>query len=239
MRFVDLDAVDQWDFRSLFLQGGGPQEVKNEVSLGYRYSVREIFSVIGLPYESYIHKRRMGVRRRQREKAVEKKYGISRRQYRSLKRHQEFSCAVCSRRDGFESGGQSLSVDFDYKRGEVRGLLCSKCRHLVTGLAGVKDPLSRVSKAQSYLANPPFLKVAVGEESRELSELAVSDFHFSENRQWWCSLNVGQELKLLKDYWFKGLDVSQLAESNKISPREVEDIIRFYWDVFASRKRDS
>ncbi len=59
---------------------------------------------------------------KQRDKYLQRKYGISLKQYNVILKKQGGACAICKRpRSAFKN---SLAVDHDHATGEVRGLLC-------------------------------------------------------------------------------------------------------------------
>jgi hypothetical protein len=70
-----------------------------------------------------------------------RKYGLARREYMSLLLKQGSRCAVCRKR-------RRLVVDHNHETGEVRGLLCDHCNHIV----GILESMpSTLASAQRYL----------------------------------------------------------------------------------------
>jgi len=75
---------------------------------------------------------------------LEKKYGITIKEYNTLLDAQDGVCAICFGVDK----NKKLCVDHDHETGEVRGLLCSKCNKAI-GLLG--DNRAGVQNALDYL----------------------------------------------------------------------------------------
>ena len=72
-----------------------------------------------------------------------RKYGLTEKQFRALKRAQENRCAIC----GARLSGK-ICVDHDHTTKKVRGLLCHKCN---TGLGFFEDDPIRLLRAIWYL----------------------------------------------------------------------------------------
>jgi len=75
---------------------------------------------------------------------VEKKYGITAREYLRLFERQEGTCAICFENDG----RRRLAVDHCHETGKVRGLLCVNCN---TGLGKFRDNITMLQRAIYYL----------------------------------------------------------------------------------------
>jgi hypothetical protein len=73
----------------------------------------------------------------QRDKYLQRVYGITEKQYSSLLKKQDYSCAVCKKPKSAEK--KSLAVDHDHKTMQIRGLLCTFCNRRVIGRH--RDPL--------------------------------------------------------------------------------------------------
>jgi len=78
--------------------------------------------------------------------ALKYRYGITADQYEQLLDRQGGRCAICDK----TPTNKRLSVDHDHETGEVRGLLCSNCNHLL-GLA--QDSIDTLNKAIGYLVS--------------------------------------------------------------------------------------
>lgn len=65
--------------------------------------------------------------RNDRNRYLQKTYGISIAEYDRLLAAQSGRCAICR---GL-SGGKNLAVDHNHKTGEVRGLLCKRCNSAI------------------------------------------------------------------------------------------------------------
>lgn len=77
-----------------------------------------------------------------RDKALERKYGLSRDEFEDLAESQQFLCKIC----GFDT--DKFFVDHDHITGKVRGLLCHNCNTL---LGHAKDNPQILQSAISYL----------------------------------------------------------------------------------------
>lgn len=66
---------------------------------------------------------------KQKDKYLQKKYGISLKEYRLILRQQNGKCAICRH----PPKTRALNVDHDHKTGKVRGLLCYRCNKLLIG----------------------------------------------------------------------------------------------------------
>lgn len=87
-------------------------------------------------------------RMRQRERLLQRKYGISLEEYHELLERQDGGCAIC----GVEPADCAvLDVDHDHETGRVRGLLCN-AHNRALGL--FKDNAAWLQKAVDYLAQP-------------------------------------------------------------------------------------
>lgn len=75
---------------------------------------------------------------------VNKKYGISKSEYRFMKLLQQGKCAIC----GGKSGRGDLDVDHCHSTNKVRGLLCNNCNR---GLGHFQDSPEFLASAIEYL----------------------------------------------------------------------------------------
>jgi recombination endonuclease VII len=89
-----------------------------------------------------------GVARRERARALRKRYGISEAIYESMLLEQGGCCAICGSSDSGRKGTPGLHVDHDHASGSVRALLCNQC-NAVLGYA--KDSSDRLRNAAQYL----------------------------------------------------------------------------------------
>ena len=85
------------------------------------------------------------IRRRQRDRQLQRLYGITAKDYDRLLAKQRGGCAICRRPC---TSGRRLAVDHDHQTGKVRGLLCGKC-NVAVGL--MADDISRFVAAARYL----------------------------------------------------------------------------------------
>lgn len=84
----------------------------------------------------------------QRNKYLQRKYGITQEQYLQMFQEQEGACWICHREP--KPGKRPLCVDHNHKTGEVRGLLCMRC-NLGLGTRAFRDNISYLLKAAEYL----------------------------------------------------------------------------------------
>ena len=79
--------------------------------------------------------------------SIKQKYGIDQNEYAEILRRQHGLCAIC----GGNLEELRLVIDHCHESGRVRGLLCHNCN---VGIGMLKDDISILSKAISYLAMP-------------------------------------------------------------------------------------
>lgn len=72
----------------------------------------------------------MTPKERERDRRLQRTYGITQRVYRTMLTTQNGGCAICSRAP---RAGKNLHVDHDHKTGRVRGLLCFRCNRRLLG----------------------------------------------------------------------------------------------------------
>ena len=81
-----------------------------------------------------------------REKALEKRYGVSQEEYEQWQIIQNHSCAICGLHE--QESPKALAVDHCHITGIIRGLLCSNCNRAI-GL--LKDTPALLRAAADYL----------------------------------------------------------------------------------------
>lgn len=86
-----------------------------------------------------------------RERHLVRKYGVDLPTYSAMLRAQDGRCAICGAAEAEQFKGV-LHVDHCHDTGEVRGLLCRGCNHM---LGVVKDDPEVLQKAIAYLMAPP------------------------------------------------------------------------------------
>ncbi len=84
------------------------------------------------------------IRRRERDRQLRQKYGISEQDFVALAAQQRGVCAICASSD-------RLAVDHDHVTGKVRGLLCRKCNWAI---GNFDDSPEILAEALRYLKDP-------------------------------------------------------------------------------------
>lgn len=82
----------------------------------------------------------------QRERNLQKSFGIGVEKYNQLLEAQEHKCAICGTLEC--PSGKNFAVDHCHTSGIIRGLLCQFCN---TALGKFKDNVSLLEKAINYL----------------------------------------------------------------------------------------
>lgn len=82
-------------------------------------------------------------------RALEKRYGITRKDYDDLYAAQGGVCYICRRANGKT---RRLSVDHDHVSGRVRGLLCRPCNNI---LGHLRDSIEAAERVVAFLKDPP------------------------------------------------------------------------------------
>ena len=80
-------------------------------------------------------------------------YGIEPEDVDFMLKEQDYACWVCRR--PFVECETSPHVDHDHSNGQVRGMLCHRCK---TGLGFFDDSSERLLRATRYLENSPFIQ---------------------------------------------------------------------------------
>lgn len=101
---------------------------------------------------------------------VEKTYGISAEEYKTIYDAQGGRCAICRRATG---AIRKLAVDHNHKTGEIRGLLCKSCNRYGLGMFARDDP-EVFDRAADYLRNPPAREALRAVRCQDLSEIKSS-----------------------------------------------------------------
>lgn len=97
----------------------------------------------------YQKRRYAATKKETRERHLIRKYGITLNDYNRLLKEQDGRCWICKapEKEQFKS---VLHVDHDHENGEVRGLLCRGCNHML-GVVG--DDTTILERAISYLSS--------------------------------------------------------------------------------------
>lgn len=82
----------------------------------------------------------------QKEKNLQRSFGIGLKEYNQMLQEQNNSCAICGK--NADSLSRSLAVDHDHTSGKIRGLLCMYCN---TALGKFEDNKTNLLNAVSYL----------------------------------------------------------------------------------------
>ena len=85
-----------------------------------------------------------------RERNLQKEFGIGLSDYEEMLAKQNGVCAICKEEETVVRQGrvQSLSVDHCHETGKIRGLLCNSCNR---ALGKFKDSIGHLLAAASYL----------------------------------------------------------------------------------------
>jgi hypothetical protein len=86
-------------------------------------------------------------KRRTKDSALKRLFGISIEEYDKMFQKQNGVCAICYRKE-VASHIRSLAVDHCHKTGKVRGLLCTSCNQ---GIGHLKDSVVLLENAIRYL----------------------------------------------------------------------------------------
>ncbi len=89
--------------------------------------------------------------KKERDRTLRRRYGISLSEYNDLLKSQGGVCAICGLPETFVYGDGVkgiLSVDHNHKNGRRRQLLCRSCNH---GIGNFKDDIGLLQKAIAYL----------------------------------------------------------------------------------------
>lgn len=97
--------------------------------------------------KEYYAKRYIESRERCRNRALERKFGITRAEYDAMLATQDGVCKLCDGKDPYP-GSRALSVDHDHTTGKIRSLLCTHCN---SGLGMFKDSPELLRAAADYI----------------------------------------------------------------------------------------
>jgi hypothetical protein len=86
-----------------------------------------------------------------RWKAIYKKFGLTRDAYNTILHHQRGCCAICNRSPDKIKPKRNLAVDHNHTTGEIRGLLCYRCNHVLLGRI-FRDDVEMAKRAYIYLS---------------------------------------------------------------------------------------
>lgn len=90
-----------------------------------------------------------------RQYYVKKTYGLSKEQFHRLLESHSGRCHICGSEDAGSKSG-TFNIDHCHKTGEVRGMLCGGCNHV---LGRVSDSVDLLKKYIAYLEDPPARKI--------------------------------------------------------------------------------
>lgn len=85
-----------------------------------------------------------------RWKEIEKKYGLTKEQYQNILAIQGGCCAICRRSPDKIKPKRNLAVDHNHTTGEIRGLLCYRCNHVLLGRI-LRDDVDMAKRTYYYL----------------------------------------------------------------------------------------
>ena len=85
---------------------------------------------------------------RERDKYLQKKYGITSKRYDELLAAQDHRCAICRKKHDVVGRQKYFHVDHIHGTNNVRGLLCHLCN---TGLGAFLDTPELLAEASKYI----------------------------------------------------------------------------------------
>lgn len=96
-----------------------------------------------------------------RQYDINRKFGLSENDYKSLLGAQGLRCAICKRliTDVGRKNTKFLHVDHDHITGLIRGLLCNHCNSKLLGIYAESKLIEIFKAAIDYLENPPAIRV--------------------------------------------------------------------------------
>ena|ERR1700678_1331629 len=80
-----------------------------------------------------------------RDRVLKSRYGISRAEWNSMWVNQKMRCKICNK---LPKSDRATHTDHSHKTGKVRGILCSRCNHIVGVL---ESPAFLLVKAFKYI----------------------------------------------------------------------------------------
>lgn len=80
------------------------------------------------------------------EMRIKSLYGLTPTDYLRILERQKYVCGICG--EPFRPSPRSEAVDHDHATGQVRGVLCTSCNHI---LRDAKDDPKRLDAAADYL----------------------------------------------------------------------------------------
>lgn len=87
-----------------------------------------------------------------RDKYLQKKYGITEKQYKAMLRDQKQSCALCKTHKSKYS--RSLAVDHNHATGKVRAAVCFYCNKFRIGKHNLKSATALYDYMIKYDGGP-------------------------------------------------------------------------------------
>jgi len=66
-------------------------------------------------------------KKRERDLHLQRKYGITQKEYDEILKSQGGVCAVCGKINVVRGKPANLAVDHNHETGQIRGLLCNRC----------------------------------------------------------------------------------------------------------------
>jgi hypothetical protein len=98
-------------------------------------------------HEEYYAKNIDKVKSKNKKMWLQRKYGLSIKEYELLKNKQDNKCVICQEK---LNEGYDVHVDHSHKTGKIRGILCRWCN---TGLGNFKDKTQSLQRAIEYLSH--------------------------------------------------------------------------------------
>lgn len=86
-----------------------------------------------------------------RWREIYRKFGLTRDDYNKILQIQGGTCAICNRSPEKIRPRRNLAVDHNHKTGEIRGLLCYRCNHVLLGRI-LRDDVDMAKRTYLYLS---------------------------------------------------------------------------------------
>ena len=87
----------------------------------------------------------------ERWRRIFKDFGLTKDGYNTILQLQGGTCAICQRHPDKIRPRRNLAVDHNHETGEIRGLLCYRCNHVLLGRI-LRDDIEMAKRTYLYLS---------------------------------------------------------------------------------------